>query len=163
MKLPGPSRSLGLLATAAIVACSACSATRTTPTGTTNLGRQVQTIIASTDAALRQDQQATPLAISYQSYSADFTRAAARFRALAFPASMQADVDALVTALDTLATDAATTARAASKNQQITGNVRAEASAALAFTNEIAAEKSASAAVRRDVGLLAATTTTASG
>jgi hypothetical protein len=160
MKLPGHSRSLGLLASAVIVACSACSGPPSTPTSPTNLGRQVQAVIASTDAALRQDQQASQLTISYESYSADFTRAAARFRALTFPASMQADVDALVTALDTLATDAATTARAASKNQQITKNVRAEARAALAFTDAIAAEKSASAAVRRDVGLLPATTTT---
>jgi hypothetical protein len=160
MKLPDHRRSLGLLATAAVVACSACSGTPTSPTSPTSLGRQVQSIIASTDAALRQDQRAAPLAISYQSYSADFTRAAARFRALAFPASMQADVDALVTALDTLATDAAATARAASTDQQNAQNVRAEARAALAFTNAIAAEKTASVAVRGDVGLLATTTTT---
>jgi len=158
MTVAGHTKALGSVVVAVVFACSACSGPA--PTRVTVLRRQVQAIISSTDAALHRDQSVTPLEQSYQRYAGDFHRAAGRFRALGFPASMQHDAGDLVTALDTLASDAALVARAEATNQQIGANLTAEARAALTFTNEVAAEKSASDAVRRDVGLLPTTTAT---
>jgi len=159
MKVSRPSMVFGSVALTAALACSACSSSPSAPSVAT-LRQQVLAITASTNARLAKDKSAKNPAQTDAKYALDFHRAAGEFHALKFPTSMRHDADALVTALNTMSTEATAVGLAAAKNQSVEANVSKMAQLNLKLIEEEKVEKTAINTLRNDLGLPPEPTTT---
>ena len=157
MTMTRHTRAAASLALASLIVCSACGSSGPPPP---TLRQKVLSVITTTDAALARDRQAGDPVLIYSKFSVDFLKAAEGFQKLTFPPSMRHDAKVLVSALDTLSADASILSKAQALPQSVLKNVQAEGQATLKLTEAEEAEKKASNAVRRDVGLPLETTTT---
>jgi hypothetical protein len=148
---------LGSVALALVVACSGCGSSAPS---VSVLRQQVSTIFTNTDAALAKNRTAKTIPLVYSDFSKDFNQAADNFHALTFPASMSHDADVLVTDLHSLARDATALSKAEEKSQTNLVDVRAMGEANLKLVEEEKSEKTASDALRHDLGLPPVPTTT---
>jgi hypothetical protein len=143
---------LGSVALALVVACSGCGSSAPSVSA---LRQQVSTIFTNTDAALAKNRTAKTIPLVYSDFSKDFNQAADSLHA-----SMSHDADVLVTDLHSLARDATALSKAEEKSQTNLVDVRAMGEANLKLVEEEKSEKTASDALRHDLGLPPVPTTT---
>jgi hypothetical protein len=141
------------------LACAGCSSTPSGPTEA-QLDQQVLTITKATNAELTKSTNNAKPAATDAAYSLAFHHAAVKFAALQVPATAKAKLHALVTALDTMSTEAQAVSVAAAKNQNVEANVTDMAELNLKLLDEEKTEKTAVNALRHALGLPSEPTTT---
>jgi len=143
-------------ALALAVSCVACGSGPSVAT----VSKQFLSIEKNTNSALAKDTKLSAISERNAAYAVAFSQAAAHVRALQFPSYLSGDVNTLVHDLDVMARQATEVALDGAKNQNVQSNVVAYAHADLMLMDDEAAEKKASNALRRRVGLPIETTTT---
>jgi hypothetical protein len=144
----------------AVASCSACGSSAPPPPTTSTLRQEFLAVVNRTDATLSKDTDNSHPATTDMKYARAFTAAADQVQALDFPASMEPEARAEVTALKALATYAEATGKAAAKNQNVKANVIAMARINLKLLEAEKTETKTSNALRHVLGLPPETTTT---
>ena len=147
---------LALFVVALAATCAACSSGPSVAT----VSKQFLSIEKNTNAELTKDTKLSAISERNAAYAVAFTDAAKDIRALQFPSYLSGDVATLAHDLDVMAQQATVVAVDGAKDQNVQSNVLAYADANLKLMDDEAAEKKASNALRRRVGLPIETTTT---
>jgi hypothetical protein len=145
------------VALALSVACCSCGSSA--PTVAT-VRQQFLGVVSATNATLLVDGKSKNPVKTNATYAVAFRHAASQIHALQFPVSMRHDADALVTALNTMATLATEVSKAAAKPQSVEKNVVKMADINLKLIEEEKTEKTDSDKLRHDLGLPPEATTT---